>query len=148
MGTRTSSSTSQEKMTPSASTLTRSLAPCCALFRTQSQVGAPTGWGSLCRDLRAQVSSWIGSSSLCLVSIHLRVQSTLHKGGGATEEPDSVLSTTRERARPGQPARGWYQTIYGVFLSQHSLTREGGKTHHVPACPRPELLEQDLSLTP
>lgn len=44
MGTPTSSSKSQRKMTPSASTLTKNQAQCCASLRTPSQVQA-TVWG-------------------------------------------------------------------------------------------------------
>ena len=41
--------------------------------------GGAAGWGSF---YQAECS-WTGSSFLCLVIIHLPVQSTLHKGGGS-----------------------------------------------------------------
>lgn len=44
--------------------------------------GRAIPWGSFCQDLSAQVISWTGSSSLCLVIIHLHAQNILHKGGG------------------------------------------------------------------
>lgn len=108
MGTPTSSSKSQRKTMPSASTLTKSQAQCCASFRTPSQVWLQAGAG-------ARGSSWEGLEISRVLTLPITHPSL---------SADHMLEGAVQNHRPAQTPRG--QCVGKMVRVKGSLALRGG----------------------